>query len=145
MERTESRINQSVREHLSKYQEDSVANAKKIDAEIIKFDKKINDYRSQVLWRVKDCEELLKGRVATQELNDKVRDLETRINSRIKFENDSLHDRLMKVFETCQNRIKTAENFTKDKYMELTNYMKEVELKAGAMATVEMIDQIYDA
>lgn len=31
----------------------------------MKFDKKINDYRSEVLWRIKDCEELLKGRVKT--------------------------------------------------------------------------------
>lgn len=52
-----------------------------------KFDKQLNDYRSQVLWRIKDCEELLKSRVATQELNDQIKALETRIRVKIK-END---------------------------------------------------------
>ena len=67
----------------------------------MKFDKKINDYRSEVLWRIKDCEELLKSRVATQELNDELITLESRISDKIEFDNETLHGRLMKVFETC--------------------------------------------
>ena len=45
-ERTETRINLSVREHLSKFQEDQVREKERLDEQIVKFDKKMNDYRS---------------------------------------------------------------------------------------------------
>ena len=145
IERTEARINQTVREHLSKFQEDQLNNQKKLDQQIMKFDKKINDYRSEVLWRIKDCEQLLKGRVKTQELNDQITSLESRINDKIEFDNETLHGRLMKVFETCQQRIKTAELFSKDKYMQSEAYIKLVDMKVGSMATIAMIDKIYES
>jgi hypothetical protein len=61
-----------------------------------KFDKKIDDYRSQVLWRIRDCEELLKSRVSTQELSDIIKGLDTKFQLKIKNEADELLDRLRK-------------------------------------------------
>lgn len=112
---------------------------------MINFDKKINDYRSQVLWRVKDCEELLKGRVANQELVDSIRSLELRMLDKIDVENKTLHGRLMKTIETCQSRIKTAEAFSSDKYMESASLIKQVDERVAKMATIDMIDQVYDS
>ena len=51
----------------------------------------------------------------------------------------------MKVFETCQQRIKTAELFSKDKYMQSEAYIKTVDQKVGSMATIAMIDKIYES
>ena len=70
MERAENRIYQYIRESITKVNESIAETKKYMDENVTNFDKKLNDYRSQVLWRIKDCEELLKSRVATQELND---------------------------------------------------------------------------
>ena len=62
-----------------------------------------------------------------------------------KFDTDTQYHRLMKVFETCQTRIKTAEVFTKDKYVESTNYIKMVDLRVGSMAPEKDIEKVYVA
>jgi len=81
-----------------------------------KFDKQLNDYRSQVLWRIKDCEELLKSRVATQELNDQIKALETRIRVKIKEHDEAQTDRHRKTFDHTEMRIKMNENYFVDKF-----------------------------
>lgn len=109
------------------------------------FDKQMNDYRSQVLWRVKDCEELLKERVTGQEMRDSIRNLETTLRSKIEFDGKRADAKLTKMIEQCENRIMTAEAFTRDKHLESTGYIKEVDERVASMATREMIDQVYDA
>ena len=64
MEKMETRIHDFIHEALAKLNERMKDHKDILDDNIKKFDKKIDDYRSQVLWRIKDCEELLKSRVA---------------------------------------------------------------------------------
>ena len=98
-----------------------------------------------MLWRIKDCEELLKDRVSTRKLNDEIKTLESRLSAKCEFDNETLHGRLMKVFDTCSARIKTAEIFTKDKFFDCTTYIKTIDVKIGAMPTLDHIAKIYDA
>lgn len=86
-----------------------------------KFDKQINDYRSQVLWRIKDCEELLKSRVASQELNDQIKALENKIRIKNKEENEAHTERLKKTYEHTEQRIKMNENLFVDKINTVRN------------------------
>ena len=65
LNKAESRISDYVREQMMKSQETLVEQKNVLDETINEFDQKINDYRKQVLWRIKDAEELLKGRVST--------------------------------------------------------------------------------
>lgn len=88
---------------------------------VAKFDKQLNDYRSQVLWRIKDCEELLKNRVSAQELNDQIKALENRIRAKNVEENEAHTERLKKSFEHSEMRIKMNENLFMDKF----NIVKE--------------------
>ena len=76
MDKTEGRIFAFIREQMAKYSENLNSYKETLDDCVVKFDKQITDYRSQVLWRIKDCEELLRNRVSTQELNDSVKSLE---------------------------------------------------------------------
>lgn len=70
LEKIEKRISGFITEQLQKQTERIIKNEDLLNEAMTKFDKQLNDYRSQVLWRIKDCEELLKNRVAAQELQD---------------------------------------------------------------------------
>jgi len=60
-------------------------------------------------------------------MNDKIKHLESRMKDKIENDCDALYVRMMKVNENCENRIKTAEIFTKDKYMESASQIKLVD------------------
>jgi hypothetical protein len=43
------------------------------------FEKKVNDNQSATLWRIKDCEELLRSRVSDKYVNDAVKATEDKL------------------------------------------------------------------
>lgn len=88
-----------------------------------------------MLWRIKDCEELLKSRVTTQELNDKIKSLEVRITAKHEIDLTQLNERLKKTFETCLSRVKTSENYVADKLFDIKEYIKLVDEKVAKMAS----------
>ena len=109
-----------------------------------KFNKQLNDYRSQVLWRIKDCEELLKSRVATQELNDQLKAIETRLKATYEMNSQDVLDRTRKSYDDSLARIKTVENYVVDK-MELTKEeIKFMEKKFTEMATKDQIEKLHE-
>ena len=92
-----------------------------------KFDKQLNDYRSQVLWRIKDCEELLKNRVAAQELQDQMKALEKRLNANRESELEHIEQKIHKSKEDYTMRIKTCEIYAKDKINDMKEQLKGIE------------------
>jgi len=46
---------------------------------VTNFGKKTDDIESETLWRIKDCEELLKSRVSDKYVNDALRSVEEKI------------------------------------------------------------------
>ena len=109
-----------------------------------KFDKQINDYRSQVLWRIRDCEELLKNRVANQELNDKLKHLENRINATREQETENFHDLIGKAKEETMMRIKLCELFCQDKIRDMKEGLKTLEVKSEKYALKNQIDKLAE-
>ena len=60
LQKIEFRINNYVREQLSKQSVRMDKQEVLYNAAMSKFERQIEDYRNQVLWRIRDCEELLK-------------------------------------------------------------------------------------
>ena len=116
------------------YLEDSMAN----------FDKQLNDYRSQVLWRIKDCEELLKSRVTKQELNDQISAIRVQVQAKQELDYNQLTERLQNSYDKCSTRIKTAENYIQDKLDETKEYMHQVQKDAALMATQDQIQKLHE-
>ena len=116
------------------YLEDSMAN----------FDKQLNDYRSQVLWRIKDCEELLKSRVTKQELNDQISAIKVQVQAKQELDYNQLTERLQNSYDKCSTRIKTAENYIQDKLDETKEYMHQVQKDAASMATQDQIQKLHE-
>lgn len=142
LEQMEARIVQHVRESLEKQNQKLEQHKKDLDTAKQDFEQKVHDYRGQVLWRIKDCEELLKERVTKQEIRDQNKSIEVRINQRIDHEIEQVLERITREKDGLQQRIKTCEIYTTDKFEATKNEMRKVEIKAGSMATTDMIKQV---
>ena len=99
MVKCETRIMEYTRGQLSKFEEKFDEYKQTVDDNIARLDTQLNDYRSQVLWRIRDCEELLKSRVSNQELNDQLKAIEARMKSKGAQEKEIQSAALQKVLD----------------------------------------------
>ena len=90
-----------------------------------------------MLWRIKDCEELLKSRVSIQELKDQVTGVETRVRYKSEQEYMQLNERMEKIKCHLELRIKSAENLQSDRFDDIRITIKAVEDMAQGMASTE--------
>lgn len=61
---------------------------KDVHAQSVKhFDGQIKDKMEQTLWKIKDCEDLLKTRISEQKVDDIIEKLDTKFNLEIKNKN----------------------------------------------------------
>jgi len=81
-----------------------------------------------VLWRIKDCEELLKNRVASQELNDQIKALEKRLNANREMELEGIETKIQKSLDNSLMRIKTCEVYCKDKINDMKDIVKKIDV-----------------
>ena len=106
LDTVEKRIMKYIRENLTKHMESYTDKTNDFESLIQALDKKIGDYRSQVLWRVKDCEELLRSRVANQEMQDQIKALESRVTSKAELDIENTLDRMRKIHEESNTKIR---------------------------------------
>ena len=116
LEQAETRITTFTRDTLTHFQESITEQKQYLEDNLSKFEKQLNDYRSQVLWRIKDCEELLKNRISGQELRDQIKALENRIRTKNIEENEAMTERHKKTYEHSEMRIKMNENLFVDRF-----------------------------
>lgn len=76
---TETRTMRYIDDRLGLFQENLNNYKKELSEALVHFDKKVNDNQSATLWRIKDCEELLKSRVSDKYVNDAVNSAEQKL------------------------------------------------------------------
>ena len=145
MESCEHRCMAVVRQTLALFQENLSKQEEKLNASIVGFEKKVNDHQSEVLWRIQDCEELLKNRVSEQRVRDLTNAIDEKLSLLVEKEQANLLERMTKSHNDLKMQITAAENFTAEKFDYIKTLMLQVDAKAGAMATTEMIDGLKDA
>jgi len=69
------------------------------------FGKKVDDNYSETVWRIKDCEELLRARVSDKYVNDALRSLEEKLQKQINYGEEKGIERLEKSFKELNSRI----------------------------------------
>jgi len=106
----------------------------------ITFGRKVDDYHSEVLWRIQDAEELLKSRVSEQRVKDLNNVHVESVEQKITEQEKRIFAKMKEVYDKCEVRIKTNEHYMNDKMTETKKYMAEVDAKASSMATVKMIE-----
>lgn len=51
-----------------------------LNTAVTNFGKNVDDIKGETLWRIKDCEELLRSRVSDKYVNDAVKALDDKLN-----------------------------------------------------------------
>ena len=133
-----------VRQTLATFQENLSRQEEKLNQAIIGFEKKVNDHQSEVLWRIQDAEELLRNRVSEQRVKDLTNAIDEKLTAMLERDQVKLLERLMKSHEELKMHIKTAENYTTEKFDYIKGLMMQVDAKAGSMATIGMIDNLKE-
>lgn len=71
----------------------------------------MNDNASETLWKIKDCEELLRSRVSDKYVNDSIKSLDEKISKLVNFNDEKLIDRMEKSFKENGQKIVTTNIF----------------------------------
>jgi len=69
------------------------------------FTKRVDDNQSETLWRIKDCEELLRSRVSDKYVNDSLKALEDKLTMQLTYSDEKGVDRLEKAFKELNHRL----------------------------------------
>lgn len=78
---------------------------KELTDAMTQFGKKVDDNYSETVWRIKDCEELLRARVSDKYVNDALRSLEEKLQKQINYGEEKGIERLEKSFKELNSRI----------------------------------------
>ena len=70
--------------------------------------------------------------------------IDEKLTAMVEKEQENLLERVTASHNELQTHIKTAENYTTEKFDYIKTLMMQVDAKAGAMATVGMIDGLKD-
>ena len=95
-------------DRLGLFQENLNNYKKELNEALTFFDKKVNDNQSATLWRIKDCEELLRSRVSDKYVNDAVKAIEEKLTKQITYTDERNLERLEKSFKELGTRVVTT-------------------------------------
>ena len=74
-----------INERLGLFQENLNGNRAELNEAVTQFGKRVDDIKSETLWRIKDCEELLRSRVSDKYVNDAIKSLEEKIQRSVSY------------------------------------------------------------
>lgn len=94
----EARIFTYITNRLGQFQENLNASRKDLNEAVTNFGKRTDDIQSETVWRIKDCEELLRSRVSDKFVKDMVNALEDKISKQMTFSEEKEIERLEKSF-----------------------------------------------
>jgi len=88
-----------ITDRLGKFQENLNEHRFDLNEAVTNFGKRTDDIQSETVWRIKDCEELLRSRVSDKYVNDMVKSLEDKISKQMTFSEEKEIERLEKSFK----------------------------------------------
>lgn len=74
-----------INERLALFQENLNGHRAELNEAVTQFGKRVDDSKSETLWRIKDCEELLRSRVSDKYVNDAVKSIEEKIQRTVSY------------------------------------------------------------
>jgi len=101
----EKRIFKYINDQLGNFQENLNQHKKDLKEGLTYFGKKVDDNEAECLWRIKDCENLLKTRVSDQYVDDSIKSMEEKLIKQIQFSEEKEIERLEKSFKELNLRV----------------------------------------
>ncbi len=106
------------------------------------FGKKTDDIQSETVWRIKDCEELLRARVSDKFVLDAIRSMEEKIGKQMQFIDDKGVERLEKSFKELNARVGQTNQFFTDKIDDIRKVMAGYDTRLTNVASNAAIEKI---
>lgn len=131
-----------INDRLGTFQENLNGYKKELNEALTFFEKKVNDNQAGTLWRIKDCEELLRSRVSNKYVDDAVKSVEDKCNKTITFNDDKQLERLEKSFKELGLRNQQTNTFFNEKFDDLRKVMAMYEGKIQNFATNEKLANV---
>jgi protein tyrosine/serine phosphatase len=87
------------------------------------------------LWRIKECEELLRNRVSEKFVMDALHSLDEKIKNQINYNNEKNIERLEKSFKELGARVTQTNQFFNDKLDDIRKIMASYDARLSNVAT----------
>lgn len=138
----EQRTFKYINEQLGTYQENLTHYRRDLSESMTSFSKRVDDIQSETLWRIKDCEELLRVRVSDKYVNDAIKSLDEKINRQITFQEEKGVERLEKAFKELGSRVAQTNQFFSDKLDDVRKVMSGYDAKIANLASTEKLNLV---
>ena len=143
---TEQRTLKQINERLGDFQENLNGYREELSQAVTAFGKKTDDVQGETLWRIKECEELLRNRVSEKFVMDALHSLDEKIKNQVNHVNDKGIERLEKTFKEVSARVTQTNQFFNDKLDDVRKIMAAYDSRFSNVASnssVEKVQQGY--
>lgn len=131
-----------INERLGIFQENLNSQKTELQTAVTLFGKNVDDVKGETLWRIKDCEELLRSRVSDKYVNDAIKALDEKINRQINYMDEKQVERLEKSFKELGQRVIQTNQFLNEKLDDVRKIMHTYDSKLANLASIEKLNTV---
>ena len=138
----EERTLKYINDRLGDFQENLNAHRSELNDAVTNFGKKTDDIESETLWRIKDCEELLKSRVSDKYVNDALRSVEEKIMKILNTGDEKVIERQVKSYKELASTVKSNKQMLEEKLDDMRKVISTYDIRLANLATIERVQSI---
>lgn len=134
----EKRIRDFVTEQIGTLQENLNQHKVELKETEKQFEESLNTNQKETLWKIRDCEELLKTRISDHKVECIIENLEQKLNKQVKLCEAKQTDATNVCHNELQNQIDALHLFTQDKHKDLKSVVQEqIDLMASKVDQIK--------
>lgn len=138
----EERTFKYINDRLGDFQENLNSNRAELNEALASFGKKTDDIQSETLWRIKDCEELLKVRVSDKYVNDALKSVEEKIMKYLNAGDEKVVERQVKAFKELGQTVNSNKTMVEEKLADMRQVISTYDLRIANLATIDRVQAI---
>ncbi len=138
----EERTFKYINDRLGDFQENLNSNRAELNEALVSFGKKTDDIQSETLWRIKDCEELLKVRVSDKYVNDALKSVEEKIMKFLNAGDEKVVERQVKAFKELGQTVNSNKTMLEEKLADMRKVISTYDLRIANLATIDRVQAI---
>ena len=138
----EQRTLKQINERLGDFQENLNTYREELSDAVTTFGKKTDDVQSETLWRIKECEELLRHRVSEKYVLDALHSLDEKIKNQINHIGEKNIERLEKTYKELGARVTQTNQFFNDKLEDVRKIMAMYDARLSNVAMTSAVEKV---
>ena len=136
----DNKTQRTLTEQLGNLQENLNIHKDNLSQSITLFEEKVNENQKETLWKIRDCEDLLKTRISEQKVQDMCEKLEQKVSFQVQTNDDKLHERVMKANGEIKSQFEQLKISTQSKHDSLKELCDFHEAELAKLTSAERFD-----